>query len=77
MSINDLTLKNLDLGKQQIEKENEIQQILKVLNDSKINNSLLSGRDFWVKLYNRKVKEYKSFCDKNTLKTVIFKKVIE
>ena len=77
MSINDLTLKNLDLGKQQIEKENEIKQILKVLNDSKINNSLLSGRDFWVKLYNRKVKEYKSFCDKNTLKTSIFMKVFE
>lgn len=77
MSINDLTLKNLDLGKQQIEKENEIQQIFKVLNDSKINNSLLSGWDFWVKLYNRKVKEYKKFCDTNTLKTSIFIKVIK
>lgn len=77
MSINDLTLKNLDLGKQQIAKEDEIHQILKVLNDSKINNSLLSGRDFWVKLYNRKIKEYKEFCDNNTLKTSIFMKVIK
>jgi hypothetical protein len=67
----------LDLGKQQIAKEKEIQQLFKVLNDSKINDSLLSGRDFWVKLYNRKVKEYKSFCDKNTLKTSIFMKVIK
>lgn len=77
MSINDLNLNTLELIKKQIEKENEIQHILRVLNDVKINSSLLSGRDFWVKVYNRRIKEYKEFCDKNTLKTSIFMKVIK
>lgn len=77
MSINDLTLKNLDLRKKQIDKENEIKHILILLNDENIYPSLLYGRDFWVKLYNRKVKEYKEFCDTNTLKTSIFMKVIK
>lgn len=77
MSINDLKLNTLELIKKQIEKENEIQHILRVLNDVKINSSLLSGRDFWVKVYNRRIKEYKEFCDKNTLKTSIFMKVIK
>lgn len=77
MSINDLTLKRLDLEKQQLAKEHEIEQILKVLNDSKINNSLLSGRDFWVRLYNRKIKEYKEFSHTNTLITSTFMKVIK
>lgn len=77
MSINDLTLKNLDLRKKQIDKENEIKHILILLNDENIYPSLLYGRDFWVRLYNRKVKEYKEFCDTNTLKTSIFMKVIK
>ena len=77
MSINDLKLNTLELIKKQIEKENEIQHILRVLNDVKINSSLLSGRDFCVNVYNRRIKEYKEFCDKNTLKTSIFMKVIK
>lgn len=77
MSINDLTLKRLDLEKQQLAKEDEIEQILKVLNNSKINDSLLSGRAFWVRLYNRKIKEYKEFSHTNTLITSTFMKVIK
>lgn len=77
MSINDLTLENLDLRIQQLAKENEILQILEVLSNKKINDSLLSGRAFWVNLYNQKIKEYKEFCDTNTLKTSIFRKVIK
>lgn len=77
MSINDLTLKNLDLGKRKIEKECEIVSIFKVLNDAKLNHSLISGRNFWVRLYNRKLKEYKAFCDENTLKTSPFMKVVK
>ncbi len=77
MSINDLTLENLDLRMQQLAKENELLQILEVLSNKKINDSLLSGRAFWVNLYNRKVKEYKEFCNTNNLKTSIFVKVIK
>jgi hypothetical protein len=77
MSINDLTLKNLNLGKQKIEKEDEIRHILIVLNDENIYRTLLFGRDYWVRVYNRKVKEYKEFCNTNNLKTSIFMKVIK
>ena len=77
MSINDLTLEKRYLRRLQKEKEDEIRQILKILNDVKTAHLLLSGRDFWVNLYNKKVKYYKLFCDENTLKTAIFIKVIE
>lgn len=73
MSTNDLTLQRLYLEKRKEEIEKEIAQITKVLDDAVLNHSLISGRDWWVRYYNRKLKEYKAFCCNNTLKASIFR----
>ncbi len=77
MSINDLTKNHLSLLKKQEDMENELKHILIVLTDVNINRCLLHGRDYWVRIYNRKLKEYKEFSHTNTLITSIFMKVIK
>ena len=71
MSYHDLDLHKAELLKQQAAKEAEIKEILKVLNDVKLSSMLLSGRDYWVRLCDRKIIEYTAFCIKHTLKTPI------
>ena len=77
MSINDLTKNHLSLLKKQKDMENELNHILKLLNYENTYLTLLHGRDYWVRFYNRKLKEYKEFSHTNTLKTSIFMKVIK
>lgn len=68
MTYNKLNLRKAELLKQQAAKEEEIKEIFNILNDVKLSSRLLSGRDYWVRLYNRKIIEYKAFCIKHTLK---------
>ena len=77
MSINDSTKNHLSLLKKQEDMENELKHILIVLNNENIYPTLLHGRDYWVRIYNRKLKEYKEFSHTNTLITSIFMKVIK
>lgn len=77
MSINDLTKNHLSLLKKQKDMENEIKHILILLNNENIYPTLLYGRDYWVRIYNRRINEYKEFCNTNNLKTSIFMKVIK
>lgn len=71
MTYNKLNSRKAELLKQQVAKEAEIKEIFKLLNDVKLSSRLLSGRDYWVKMYNRKIIEYKAFCIKHTLKMPI------
>lgn len=71
MTYHKLNLRKAELLKQQAAKEAEIKEIFKILNDAKLSNRLLSGRDYWVKMYNRKILEYRAFCIKHTLKMSI------
>lgn len=77
MAYHDLDVRKLELIKQRLAKEDEIERIYRVVSDVWLSRQLVSGRDYWVKLYNRRIAEYKAFCIKNTLKMSIFVKVTE
>lgn len=70
------SIEELDLIKRQQEKENEIEQIYKILTDVKFKGSLVHGRDYWLQLYNRKKAEYEAFCIKNkSRRRTLFSKI--
>lgn len=63
-----LNSSNLDLLEQRKAKEAEVKEIFKIILSDNLCELLLSGRGFWVELYNRRIAEYKAFCIKNALK---------
>jgi len=76
MAYNDLDVSTIELIKKRIAREDEIEKIYKVLTDVNLSRSLVSGRAFWVSLYNRKIAEYDAFCVKNTMRRMsVFTKI--
>jgi len=70
-----LNFSKLDLLEQRKAKEAEIKGIFKIISNGNICETLLSGRGYWVGLYDRRIAEYKAFCIKNALKCQDFLKM--
>lgn len=67
------TSKNYNLDRmqgfleQRTVREKEIKELYRVITDETTCKKLLSGRDYWIKVYSRKVTEYRAFCIKHAL----------
>lgn len=57
-----LNFSKLDLLEQRKAKEDEIKSLFNTLTDVNRRKALLSGYDYWVNVYNRRITEYRAFC---------------